>query len=234
MALVPIRISVIPTTHNDKPVTGIGVAAFKNCDKLTGVTIPSSIKSIGKEAFFGCSKLTSLTILDSVTSIASSAFEGCNKITVKDNGVHYVDKWVIGADSSITSAIIKEGTRGVADKAFYECSSLTSITIPNSVTSIGSYAFYNCSELTSITIGSGVTSIGVWAFSGCSSLTSVYYGGDAEDWSQISIDSSGNGLSAATLYYYSESNPFVGEGAVESGNYWHYDESGNIAVWAIE
>ena len=51
---------------------------------------------------------------------------------------------------SNTSIVLKEGTLGIADSAFYNCTGLTSVTIPDSVTSIGSAAFYNCTELTSI------------------------------------------------------------------------------------
>ena len=67
--------------------------------------------------------------------------------------------------------------------------------------------------------------IGDRAFYSCDSLTSVYYKGTAEEWSNISIASYNTALTNATRYYYSETKPSV------SGNYWHYDEQGNIAVW---
>ncbi len=72
-----------------------------------------------------------------------------------------------------TEIVIKEGTLGISNFAFYDCPGLTSITIPESVTSIGMEAFYGCSSLTSVTIPEGVTSIGYMAFSGCSGLTSI-------------------------------------------------------------
>ena len=49
-----------------------------------------------------------------------------------------------------TSIVLKEGTKGIAGKAFDGCSGLTSVTIPNSVTSIGYGAFWGCSGLTRI------------------------------------------------------------------------------------
>ena len=143
--------------------------------------VPKSLKeviitggtSIGWRAFWGCSGLTSITIPDSVTSIDQYAFDGCNGIIEIENGVSYVDGWVIDCDSSITSVELRDGTRGIASYAFSGCSGLTSITIPDSVTSIGDYAFYECSGLTSITIPDSVTSIGGSAFEDCSGLTSV-------------------------------------------------------------
>ena len=70
---------------------------------------------------------------------------------------------------SNTSITLQEGTKGIADEAFYNCTGLTSVTIPDSVTSIGRLAFYGCAGLTSVTIPDSVTSIGVVAFDGCSS-----------------------------------------------------------------
>ncbi len=60
-------------------------------------------------------------------------------------------------------------------------------------------------------------------FYGCSSLTKVYYGGTAIDGEIIWVDAMNAYLrSEATWYYYSEQEP------TEDGNYWHYDEDGNI------
>ena len=133
-------------------VTSIGDWAFTGCSGLTSITIPDSVTSIGDGAFKDCSSLTSVTIPDSVTSIGSDAFEGCSGIIEIENGVSYVDGWVIDCDSSITSVELRDGTRGIASYAFDGCSGLTSVTIPDSVTSIGSCAFSGCSDLTSITI----------------------------------------------------------------------------------
>ena len=112
----------------------------------------------------------------------------------------------------------------IADSAF-EKSYVQSITIPGSVTSIDVRAFSGCSSLTSIVIPDSVTSIGHSAFSSYNGLTSVYYKGSASDWSGIHIRPDNRGLTDATRYYYSESQP------TEEGNYWHYDKNGEVIVW---
>ena len=147
--------------------------AFYGCSGLTSITIPDSVTSIGSSAFYNCSGLTSITIPDSVTSIGSSAFFGCSGIIQKENGVSYVDKWVIDCDNTVSQVQLRGDTAGIAAQAFSDCSGLTSITIPDSVTSIGSNTFSGCSGLTSITIPKSVTSIGSYAFSDCSGLTSI-------------------------------------------------------------
>ena len=230
--------SMIP---NDGSVTNIGSNAFENCSGLTSVTMPTiairyipktnlqtvvltSGSSIGGSAFYNCDGLTSITIPNSVTSIGEDAFFGCSGIINVENGISYVDKWIIDCDTEITSATLRADTVGIANFAFEDCSGLTSITIPDSVTSIGRRAFESCLRLTSIIIGNGVTSIGNSVFDYCSGLEIVYYKGTAEEWEDISIDTYNNYLKNATRYYYSETQP-TGE-----GNFWHYDTDGVTPV----
>ena len=222
-------------------VTNIGSNAFENCSGLTSVTMPTiairyipktnlqtvvltSGSSIGGSAFYNCDGLTSITIPNSVTSIGEDAFFGCSGIINVENGISYVDKWIIDCDTEITSATLRADTVGIANFAFEDCSGLTSITIPDSVTSIGRRAFESCLRLTSIIIGNGVTSIGNSVFDYCSGLEIVYYKGTAEEWEDISIDTYNNYLKNATRYYYSETQP-TGE-----GNFWHYDTDGVTPV----
>ena len=81
--------------------------------------------------------------------------------------------------------------------------------------------------MTTIVIGSGLKSVLFNVFSDCNGLTSVYYHGTAEDWTKIGFNSGNTDLTNTTRYYYSESEPTLNA----DGNYWHYDENGDIVVW---
>lgn len=102
------------------PVTAFGDNAFKDCDGLKSITIPSSVTSLGKYCFSECSGLTSITIPSSVTSLGYACFEKCSGLTN------------ITIPSSVTS---------LPEFCFNFCYSLTSITIPSSVTSLDSSCF---------------------------------------------------------------------------------------------
>ena len=165
---------------------------YLNGELITDLVIPEGVTTIPSYAFY-CN-ITSATIPDSVLSIGEYAFGGDS--IQKENGVSYVDRWVVDCDTSVETVVLRENTVGIASVAFFNCTSLanitipdnvtiidtsafdrcfslTNVTIPDSVIRIGHFAFYECSALTSVTIGNGVTSIGMGAFYHCFDLINI-------------------------------------------------------------
>ena len=190
---------IIPSTYNDKPVTGIveGFAGgneiksivfpdtitklpnegLKGLSSLENVVLPSEIKEIPFSFFYGCNSLTSIVIPKGVTSIGDYAFNCCSSLTsiTIPEGVTRIGNYVFSYCYNLTSIVIPEGVTSIESCAFFDCSKLTNITIPSSVARIGDNAFFNCSSLTSITIPEGVTRIGYDAFNYCNSLKNAIF-----------------------------------------------------------
>lgn len=62
-----------------KGVTTISANAFKDCKKLTSVSLPSGLLKIGKGSFKGTA-IKSITIPASVRLMGNQAFSGCTKL----------------------------------------------------------------------------------------------------------------------------------------------------------
>lgn len=176
----------IPEKIYDVPVTKIGKEAFRSCNKLTSVTIPSSVTSIGYAAFYGCSMLTSIVIPDSVTEFEAYGssntyfiFYGCKQlesITIPGS-VKSISRLFDGCDN-LKSVTIGDGVEEIGWGTF-RCKALEEITFPDSVKSIAGAAFSNCKVLQTVTFGSGLKHIDNNAFSSCPALESLYFRGDA-------------------------------------------------------
>ena len=157
---------------NGNPVTRFADNAFKNCNTLTKVNIPSTVTNIGNNVFKDCTNLKEVTIPDSVTSVEADVFVGTALLNNQSSTVKYADKWVIDSDN-VQNVILRYDTRGIAGRAFSGCTKLKSIKIPEGAIRISIYAFYNCSSLTDITIPDSLKEIGWYAFGGCSSLEHI-------------------------------------------------------------
>ena len=143
-------------------------------NKVTAISLPSSLKYIGPSAFSYCSKLRSVTGGENVEYIGPGAFNGTAWETSLPNGSHYLGKVLHKHKGAIPQDFtIKEGTVAIGSNAFMHASDLTNITLPNSVKYIGDYAFSFCSSLRTITLSENLEYIGMYAFEWCDKLQSI-------------------------------------------------------------
>ncbi len=180
---------------------GIGSGAFRNCSKLSEITIPNTVKYINAWAFEDCTALQSIIIPDSVsliegyafencksmksitvgsgvTAIGSGAFEGCNSL----NAVYIsdIDKWCEIEFQAVTASPLN-----YAGNLYVNGALVDHLPIPEGMTDIKSYAFRGCTCITSISIPKSVTNIGNNALYGCSNLTRILYNGTKVEWAAI-------------------------------------------------
>lgn len=164
-------------------VGSIGDSAFDQCASLSSIEITNGVNSIGAFTFSDCSALSSISIGNNVTSIGQSAFNDtafANNEINWENGILYLDGYLIETEMSIRSCYIKEGTTLIADKVFGLCRNLTTIYIPNSVKFIGVNEFPK--------------------------LTTVYYIGTVADKNEIDINYKNTVLNNATWHYLDDLN----------------------------
>lgn len=150
-------------------------------------------------------------------SIIPNTYKGIPVVSIK-NDAYY-------RSATLTNIVIGDNIKTIEKETFSYCRNLKSVVLGNGVEAIGKWAFFDCVNLTNIVINVKLKKIYNSAFLGCNRLKAVYYKGTVKEWDKMHIGGYNFYLTSATRYYYSETQPTT------SGNYWHYDENGDIAVW---
>ena len=242
-------------------VTAVGSYAFYNTSVI-GISFEDASKcaEIASYAFAGCTAMyfnssmsdadgAYLLNLDGFSVVGEYAFTQTTRLQKLFVGASVTE---IGGRAFAYSAIRTIGfaeeraeALTLASYAFAYMTSLQSVAAPGHVTALPPYLFRCCTRLASVSLSEGVESIANYVFRDCSSLTSLVLPGSLTSFASSAFgyssvgayylagtEADAEGVSypsavANALYYYSEKDP------ISDGNYWHYDESGNIAVWEM-
>lgn len=182
-------------------VTKIEDWAFYDCNKLTVMTIPSSVATIGEYALNFCTGLTELFVhAKTPPTVGTNAFINVNlaiPVYVPAASLDAYKAANIWQEFTKLQALVTEFTvdnlkykvtdyiadevelTGYATKPTGKLDIPASVTYGSktySVTSIVEQAFDGCSAITEVTIPASVTSVGSDVFNGCSSLTQATIG----------------------------------------------------------
>lgn len=114
-------------------VTEIEKNAWKDCKKLTKVTVGSNVKTIGTNAFYNCSKLSSIKLGSNVATIGTKAFSKCTKlssITLGKNVTTIGEQAFVGDKSLKTITIQSSKLKSVGKKALNGIHSKAVIKVP--------------------------------------------------------------------------------------------------------
>ncbi len=196
----------VPSMINGLVVEALGDGLFSSVvsETVDKIIVADTVKSVGNNAFKDCADID-IEIRGTLSYIGENAFYGC---------------------TLLKSVKLGEGIEQIPFAAFCGCTSLKSITLPKGVQTISENAFEGCVSLVFVVVPEEVRTVEGSAFRDCEALVTVYYYGTEQSFDAISVATSYNSdLVEARLYLYSETEPEV------SGEYWYYDERGNIRLW---
>eukprot|EP00980_Cylindrotheca_fusiformis_P022654 scaffold9542_cov92-Cylindrotheca_fusiformis.AAC.1 len=120
------------------------LAAFSECESLTEVDVPSTVKVIDDSAF-SCCQLSRLN-------------KGLERIGAGSS-------FAIGV--SLTEVNLPSTVKVIDDSTFQECTNLERLGLNGGLERIGSFTFGGCGSLTEVEISSTAKVIGDRAFYGC-------------------------------------------------------------------
>ena len=143
---------LIPGEYDGKKVTRIAQDAFKDCTKLTGVVIPSSVVQISQSAFSGCVDLRRVALPDSIEKIYSYAFSECH---------------------ALSQVKLPPFITNIGISAFYGCCSLEEIDLPEYIERLNVGVFGKCDSLKKITISKNVKYIASTALMNCKNPVTI-------------------------------------------------------------
>ena len=102
-------------------VTSMADDAFADCNQLTSIVLPQTLRNLGKNAFLRCTNLTSCIIPDStITEIPFEAF------------------WKAG----LIEFRVPEGVTYIEQRSFEQMPNLQRVKLANSVKKVSPWAFY--------------------------------------------------------------------------------------------
>ena len=175
----------------------VGSYSFYYRDKLTTITIPSSVETIEDYAFTGCSRLkniynySTLVIEKQTSSLGHVAFYASNVFTDNTTTIYEKDGFVFEYIDNTYKLIMYTGTN-------------TNVILPNDYNGqnyiVGSRAFNSCDFIETITIPANITSFENYAFGNCTNLQKVYYLGTIGNWLRLEF----NSTTSNPMYYANE------------------------------
>lgn len=172
----------LSSVHLSEGVKTIGTGAFGSCDKLTSITIPSTMERMSKSAFDSSIKTVvfnarALEYSTSSSNFSEPLFSGATSITFGDK-VERIPDYICVNGTSLKSVSFGKKVNTIGGHAFENCTNLESpIVLPESLDTIDFYAFSGCTKIPSVTFNENLKYIRNYAFSQCTGLKSAVLNG---------------------------------------------------------
>ena len=147
-------------------IKNIATGAFSSNDKITSVSLPSSVETIEELALCGCDGLVEIDFGNGLKSIGSCAFDSCDLLAEVrfPETLEFIDINAFYQCNALKTVNFSQAPVVIEQQAFWCCNGLTEIEIPESVIKVGDAAFADCENLATVTIADGVDEIGSRVF----------------------------------------------------------------------
>ena len=190
---MPVGRITVPDTVGGFPVGALGALAFYNCDKLTAVDLPHTLKGIGNRCFLCCTSLKEISLpvfvdhiglwaFNKCSSLQSVRLSNCAEISYDGGAFAYCPKVVQYSVHGDNKAFLSDkGMLYSRDRTrLIACPAAKGgvIVVPEGVVEVGCYAFCD-SSATSVVLPKSLTKLGEGAFRNCANLKRVEFLGDA-------------------------------------------------------
>ena len=209
--------------------------------ELQKVILGNNVRSVGQTGLAGNEKLEYLCIGEGIETLETFCFGQCgnlqyieyNAISAKSVGS---TPYIIFEDSGIDSEgiILKIGdkVKYLPEWLFGSHYSYDSdpkfskiiISENSQLETIGKGAFFRCVTIKEMVLPKTLKNIQEQAFEG-TGIEKIYFGGNLDDWNLVTIEASNEPIRDAKVYFYSSTEPD------NDGDYWHYDDNGNVVIW---
>lgn len=154
-------------------LVAIGSYSFYNFSSLVSISIsiPVGVTTIGERAFSGCTVMTMNSLPSTITSIGSEAFRDCSAI--KELAINK-NLESVGSNAFYNSGISKlTYLDGCTNTIPTYANHTSTLVLPASVTEISPSAFLDFRELTGVTLPVNLEKIGNNSFKGCTQLATI-------------------------------------------------------------
>ena len=145
---------VIPEMIGSTRVIGIGDYTYKNCETVSSIVLPKSIKFVDDWAFSYCNNLEKV-LFEHVFELGRGVFKGSNNIltTTYDN-LRYLGNeenpysiLLDVVDPLVTELHVHNKCKSIACDSIINFTALRSVDIPDGVEFMSGRLFYNCGNL---------------------------------------------------------------------------------------
>lgn len=179
----------------------LGEGMMAGCEKLEKLTIGSGVKTIPYAAFYKCHFLQEVQLSVGLQVIGEDAFYECKQL----HTIHFPESLVSIGESAfcetwnLRSVKFPDGLARMDSYCFYH-SGLEELVLPQALKVIREDSYVGCENLKKVTLPAGLEQIEKYAFFNCTNLEEVVFSGTAQQWAEVKVNTTENGLFLRRLH----------------------------------